>query len=47
MKAKKSMNPHQKATATADANSIKKNIPLTKLKNKVSSPKSKGRAKLG
>lgn len=31
---KKSMDPHKKATATANANSIKKNIPLTKLKNK-------------
>ena len=47
MKAKKSANTHQKATATADANSIKKNIPMTKLKNKTHSPKSKGRAKLG
>lgn len=49
MKAKKkmSMNPHQKATATASQNSIKKNIPMTKLKNKSMPKASKGRAKLG
>lgn len=47
MKKKKSMDPHQKATAGGDANSIKKHIPLTKLKNKSSVKASKGRAKLG
>lgn len=33
-KGKASIDPMQKPTATANANSIKKNIPMTKLKNK-------------
>ena len=46
-KKKKSMDPHQKATAGGDANAIKKHIPLTKLKNKGKPASSKGWAKLG
>jgi len=46
-KAKKSMDPHQKATKDDGPNMLKKHIPLTKLKNKTTSKKSKGRAHLG
>ena len=46
-KKKKSMDPHQKATADMGPNALKKHIPLTKLKNKMKPASAKGRAKLG